>query len=90
MENNEALIVESVCKLEKIFPSVFFDVMEHLPYEVKVGGLVSKRLMYLFERYMFTLKKKVKNNAMVEGFICEAYILEKILNFASLYFKPHL
>lgn len=62
----------------------------HLPYEAKVGGPVQYRWMYPFERCMLYLKRKVRNKARVEGSICEAYILEEISNFASMYFDPHL
>jgi len=41
-------------------------------------------------RYLFNLKKKVKNKAHVEASICEAYIVEKISTFISYYFEPHL
>ena len=55
MEILEKNIVETLCKLEKIFPLAFFDSMEHLPvhlaYEAKVGGPNQFRWMYLFERY---------------------------------------
>jgi hypothetical protein len=38
----ETNVVETLCKLEMIFPLSFFDSMEHLPihlpFEVKVGG----------------------------------------------------
>ena len=58
------------CNLEKIFPPSFFDVMEHLAIhlarEFELGGPVQYRWMYLFERYMFHLKKKVKNLSKVE------------------------
>lgn len=50
LERNIPIIL---CKLEKIFPPNFFDVMEHLPihlvYEAKVGGPVQYRWMYPFE-----------------------------------------
>ncbi|GKV01737.1 hypothetical protein SLEP1_g14272 [Rubroshorea leprosula] len=53
----EEKFVETICKLEKVFPPAFFDSMEHLaihlPYEVKVGGLVQFHWMYSFER-LFT------------------------------------
>ena len=43
-----------LCKLERIFPSSFFDSMEHLPvhlpYEARIAGLVQFRWMYPFER----------------------------------------
>ena len=54
MDILEKNIVETTCKLEKIFPPSFFDSMEHLPihlpYEAKVGGPVQYRWMYPFER----------------------------------------
>ena len=87
----EASNVETICKLEKIFPPGFFDSMEHLvihlAYEARIGGPVQYRWMYPFERYMHSLKKKVKNKARVEGSIVEAYIIEEISNFSRHYFN---
>ena len=46
-----------ICKLERIFPPSFFDVMEHLPvhlpYEARIAGPVQYRWMYPFERYIY-------------------------------------
>ena len=39
---------------------------------------------------MHTLKMKVRNKARVEGSICEAYLLEVISNFSSMYFEPQV
>ena len=39
---------------------------------------------------MHELKLKVRNKAKVEGSIAEAYIMEEISNFCSLYFKPEI
>jgi hypothetical protein len=54
IERLETNIVETICKLEMIFPPSFFDSMEHLfvhlLFEVKVGGPVEYRWMYPFER----------------------------------------
>ncbi|KAL3568114.1 hypothetical protein D5086_030765 [Populus alba] len=87
-------IIETLCKLEMIFPPSFFDSMEHLPihlpFEAKAGGPVQYRWMYPFERYLFNLKKKVKNKAHVEASISEAYIVEEISTFISYYFEPHM
>jgi len=51
MEENVPIIM---CKLERIFPSSFFDSMEHLPihlaYEARLGRPVQYRWMYPFER----------------------------------------
>ena len=56
LQNMEQNIIQTVCKLEKIFPPAFFDSMEHLiihlPYEARVGGPVQFRWMYPFERYI--------------------------------------
>ncbi|KAL0435230.1 UNVERIFIED_CONTAM: hypothetical protein Sradi_0230900 [Sesamum radiatum] len=89
LEESVAIII---CNLEKIFFPAFFDSMGHLivhlPYEARVGGPVQYRWMYPFERFLHTLKKKVKNKAVVEASICEAYIVEEISTFATHYFEP--
>jgi len=58
IERLEKNIVETICKLEMIFPPLFFDSMEHLsvhlPFEVKVGGPIQYRWMYPFERLNIT------------------------------------
>ena len=51
IERLEMNIVETLCKLEMIFPSSFFNSIEHLLihllFEAKVGGPVQYRWMYL-------------------------------------------
>nr|XP_048330607.1 uncharacterized protein LOC125422586 [Ziziphus jujuba var. spinosa] len=46
-------IILTLCKLERIFPPAFFDIMVHLavhlPYEAKMAGPVHTRWMYPFE-----------------------------------------
>ncbi|PKU70029.1 hypothetical protein MA16_Dca014475 [Dendrobium catenatum] len=80
-----------LCQLDKIFPSGFFDYIEHLqvhlPYEAMVGGPVQYRWMYPFERYLNKLKKIVKNKACPNGSICEAYLTYEITQFCSYYFE---
>jgi hypothetical protein len=53
IERLQTNIVETLCKLEMIFPPLFFDSMEHLPihllFEAKAGGPVQYRWMYPFE-----------------------------------------
>jgi len=41
-------------------------------------------------RYLFNLKKKVKNKVHIEASICETYIVKEISTFILYYFKPHL
>jgi len=51
LEQNVAVLL---CKLEKIFPPGFFNVMQHLiihlPYEARLGGPVLARWSYPYER----------------------------------------
>ncbi|GKB70504.1 hypothetical protein Tco_0931916, partial [Tanacetum coccineum] len=89
LEEQEAKIVVILCKLEKIFPESFFDMMIHLlihlPSEVKKGGPPEYRWMFPFERKMRELKGYVKNNARPEGCIVQRYIDKECLTFCSMY-----
>ncbi|KAL1299879.1 hypothetical protein AAHE18_18G139200 [Arachis hypogaea] len=91
MEQNIPIIL---CKLERIFPPGFFNVMEHLPihlaYEARVCGPVQYRWMYPFERVIGAFKRTVKNRARVEGSICEAFLAKETSSFVSFYFEPHI
>ena len=86
----EKEIVVIFCKLEKIFPPSFFDVMVHLavhlPKEARLRGPVQYGWMYPIERRLLTLKRSVRNNARPEGSIAEAYIVDECLTFCSRYF----
>ncbi|KAL0402748.1 UNVERIFIED_CONTAM: hypothetical protein Slati_4304700 [Sesamum latifolium] len=78
MQELEDSVAVIMCNLEKVFPPIFFNSMEHLilhlPYEARVGGPVKSRWMYSFERFIRELKKKVKNRTHV----IEAYIVKEI------------
>ena len=37
-----------------------------------------------------SFEKKIGNKARIEGSICNAYLLEEISNFCSLYFEDHI
>ncbi|XP_048599975.1 uncharacterized protein LOC106374078 [Brassica napus] len=86
----KANIGMKLCNLEKIFPPSFFDVMQHLlvhlPDEVALGSPVHFRWMYVFERYMYHLKKMVKNKAHIAGSIVAQWINEEISNAFSTFF----
>ncbi|KAL5580230.1 hypothetical protein UlMin_012672 [Ulmus minor] len=73
-------LVIILCKLERIFPPAFFDIMIHLvlhlPEEAILGGPVYMRWMYPFER----------NAAKPEGSISEGYVVDEALTFCSRYF----
>jgi hypothetical protein len=84
-------IVIILCKMEKIFPSVLFDVMIHLalhlPWEAELGGPVQTRWMYPFERELGRYKKWTRNKARPEGCIAECYLAEESLTFCSRYLR---
>jgi hypothetical protein len=79
-----------LCKMEKNFPPIFFNPMQHLlihlPYEGKVGGHVQYRWMYHIERALRYLKPMVGNRARVEGCIAEKFTLNEVAYFSSVYF----
>ncbi|XP_047267683.1 uncharacterized protein LOC124898104 [Capsicum annuum] len=85
----EAKIIETINRLEKIFPPTFFDIMIHLPIhlanEVRLGGPVQNQWMYLSERDMCTFKSYVRNKNYPEGSITEAYLVEECLTLCSRY-----
>jgi hypothetical protein len=60
MENLEKVIPVLICKLEKIFPLGWFNLIQHLfvhiPYEAKVGGPMQYRWMYHIERALKYLR----------------------------------
>jgi hypothetical protein len=94
MEKLEMEIPVLICKLEKKFPSGWFNPMQHLlvhiPYEAKVGGPVQYRWMYHIERALKYLRSMVGNKARVEGCITESFLLKGITYFSSVYFaKEH-
>ncbi|GLT28320.1 hypothetical protein SLA2020_032620 [Shorea laevis] len=86
----ETKIVETICKLERIFLPSFFDCMEHLaihlPFEARIGGPMPFRWMYPFERRMHKLKDMIGNKHHVEASIMEAFILNETTQFCSRYF----
>jgi hypothetical protein len=84
-------IIETLCRLEMVFPPAFFDIMMHLPVhlakEAKLGGPISFRWMYPVDRYLRTLKGYVRNKAYREGSIAEGYISEECLTFCSRFLQ---
>ncbi|XP_028119696.1 uncharacterized protein LOC114317185 [Camellia sinensis] len=89
LQKLEDQIILVLCKLEKIFPLAFFDVMVHLvvhlPREEILGGPVQYRWMYPIERLLGMLKGFVANKAHPEGSIAEAYISKECTTFCSMY-----
>ncbi|CAN1792329.1 hypothetical protein LINPERHAP1_LOCUS19637, partial [Linum perenne] len=79
----------TLCKLEKVFPPAFFDVMVHLPIhladEAILGGPVQYRWMYPIERYLYELKSFVRNRTHPEGSIAEGYIASECMTLCSRY-----
>ncbi|GKV41097.1 hypothetical protein SLEP1_g48676 [Rubroshorea leprosula] len=66
----EEKIVETICKLEKVFLLAFFDSIEHLaihlPYEAKVGGPIQFRWINSFERKGWFTACKIRARAIID------------------------
>ncbi|RDX70320.1 hypothetical protein CR513_50459, partial [Mucuna pruriens] len=77
MDNVKHSIIETTCKLEKIFSLAFFDSMEYL-------------VIHLFMK--LRLKDMCSTNGCIHlrGSICEAYIIKEIYIFAFMYFDPSI
>ena len=91
LELLQELIIVILCKLERMFPPTFFDIMVylaiHLPYKAMLVGLVQSRWMYPFERALRMYKQYVRNKAHPEGLIVEAYVINESLTFCSMYLR---
>ena len=87
-------IPEIHCKLEKLFPPAFFDVMMHLPIhlpeEALLRGPVSYGWVFPVERRLGYLKRTVCNKERPEGSIAEMYIVDESSTFISRYFKDDM
>ncbi|KAL9688614.1 hypothetical protein QQ045_033037 [Rhodiola kirilowii] len=85
-------IVDTLCKLETIFPPSFFDSMEHLPVhlsdEVLLGGPIHYRWMYPFERFIYRLKNSAGSRSRVEASILNAYLQLEVTFLGSDYLGP--
>nr|XP_027071665.1 uncharacterized protein LOC113696453 [Coffea arabica] len=79
----------ALCELEKMFPPLLFNIMEHLlvhlPEEAKLGGTFQFRSMYPIERYLCTLKNYVRSRSHPEGSIAEGFLAEECMTFCSMY-----
>jgi hypothetical protein len=78
-------MVETVCLLECWFPSIFFNVMTHLVVhlvdELELCGPMHGRWCYGIERYMYVLKKYVRNHSKPEGSMATSYMYSEALGF---------
>ena len=94
IKNLEKVAHVLLCKMEKIFPPVFFTPMQHLilhlPYEARMGGPVTFRWCYPVERGLKILRKKCRNKAKIEASVAEACILEEVSNFTTTYYSENL
>jgi hypothetical protein len=90
MQRLEKEIAVLICKMETVFPPVWFNAMQnlllHLPWEARVGGPMQLRWMYSQEKELKKLRYTVCNKARVEGCVAEAFAYKEITNFTSMYF----
>ncbi|KAK9083116.1 hypothetical protein Scep_029587 [Stephania cephalantha] len=79
-------IVFVLCKMERIFPPAFFDIMIHLAVHLPHAALIAGPVTYI-ERFLRTPKGYVRNKARPEGSIAKAYISKECLTFCSMYLQ---
>ena len=81
--------VETVCLLEVWFPPAFFDtmphMMPHLVQELRLCGPVHSRWCYGIERYLYDLKKYVRNRYRPEACMASGYLTDEALGFVTDY-----
>ncbi|XP_004298273.1 PREDICTED: uncharacterized protein LOC101301486 [Fragaria vesca subsp. vesca] len=82
-------IVYIMCKLEKIFPPTFYNIiihlMIHLLEQVLLTGPVQYTWCYPNESQLRDFKKKNKNKRFPEGSITAAYIQAECVTYCSAY-----
>lgn len=80
-------VAETLCLLEVWFPPALFDIMPHLVLhlveELDWLGPVHSRWCYGAERYLYVLKKYVRNRARPEASIAIGYKYTEALGFMS-------
>jgi len=89
LEQIEAQIPLTLCKLEKAFPPAFFDIILHLSihlvHEAKIRGPVQFRWMYPIEQVMYILKSYIRNRTRPEASIAEGYLADECMTLCSRY-----
>ena len=87
MKSLQSYVAETMCILEVWFPPSFFDIMPHLVLhlvdELDWLGPVHSRWCYGAERYLYVLKKYVRNRAKPEASIATGYLYAEALGFVS-------
>ncbi|XP_004292005.1 PREDICTED: uncharacterized protein LOC101313768 [Fragaria vesca subsp. vesca] len=82
-------IVYILCKIERIFPPAFFDIMIHLmihlPEQVLLSGPIHDTWMFPIERQLGGYKKYVRNRSNPEGSIAETYLAHECVTYCNSY-----
>jgi hypothetical protein len=75
-------IIVHVCKMEKIFPSVWFNAMQHLlvhlPWEARVGGPVQFRWMYSQKRELKNLELQCATRQELRVVLCRHLCVKRL------------
>ena len=91
LEDMEEMAPELLCKLEKIFPPGFFNLMQHLilhlSTEARFGGPMQNCWCYSTKRMQKTLRAKCKNKRRNEASMAEAFITEEAANFVTAHYE---
>lgn len=91
LDDLQEYTVETMCLLETWFPPGFWDIsphlLVHLVPQLKQCGLVHTWWCYGIERYLYVLKKLVRNKSKPEGSIAVGYAYDDALGFCTEYLQ---
>ena len=89
LEELDTYTAETVSLLEIWFPPAFFDTMPHLMVhlvkELRLCGPVHSRWCYSVERYLYVLKKSVRNKFRPEACMATGHLIGEALGFVTEY-----
>lgn len=89
LEDLMTYTAETVSLMEVYFPPGFFDTMPHLMVhlvlELRLCGPVQGRWCYGVERYLYELKKHVRNRHRPEACMANGYLTDEALGFVTDY-----
>ena len=87
--NDKREVYELVCLMEKELPISFFDIqvhlLVHLVEEIELAGVVNTRWMFWVERFIYVLKRFVRQRARPEGSMAEGWLHQECMYYLSEY-----
>jgi hypothetical protein len=91
LDDLQEYTVETMCLMEKWFPPSFWDIsphlLVHLVPQLQLCSPVHTRWCSGLERYLYVLKKQVRNKSKPEGSMAVGYAYDDALGFCTKYLQ---